>query len=264
MIDRTQEFDVIGEPHIDITTVSGDVTLEESDDQRVMITLSGNAELVESTTIDRTGDTIIVRSDGTGLRRRLFGRALDVVVTMPPGAIAHISSTRGDIRVAVRLAQLDIRLGSGDVRIEEPVGEARVKVASGDVSVGEAHGDLSVSTANGDIDVGHVTDAIMNTASGRIVVGVVEGVTRLKTARGDVRVWDFRQGDLEIATLSGDVSVGLAPGRLVEASLRTLSGIVTNKIKPTAGERKDSMSLSVHTYAGDITLKRAKAHRSQR
>ncbi len=46
MIDRTQEFDVTGEPHIDITTMSGDVTLEESDDQRVMITLSGNAELV--------------------------------------------------------------------------------------------------------------------------------------------------------------------------------------------------------------------------
>lgn len=264
MIDRMEEFDVMGEPHIDIATMSGDVTLEESNNGRVTITLSGNDELVNSATIDRTGDTIVVRSDGTGLRKRLFGRTLDAVVTMPPGGIVHISSRRGDVRVGVPLARLDIRSGSGDVRIEELVGEARVKIASGDVSVGHAHGDLSVSTANGDIDVGYVTDAVLNTASGTITVRVVEGATRLKTARGDVHVWDFREGDLEIATLSGDVSVGLAPGRLVEASLRTLSGIVTNKIKPTDGERKGSMSLSVHTYAGDITLERAKAHRSQR
>jgi len=261
---RTEEFDVMGAPHIDIVTVAGDVTLEESHDQRVAIVVSGNAESVESTTIDRTGDTIIVRSDSTGLRRKLFGRAVDLVVTTPPGGIVHISSRRGDIRVVVPLAQLDLRSGSGDVRIEGPLGEARVKIASGDVSVDRVRGDLAVSTANGDIDVGQVTDAVLNTASGTITVRVVEGVTRLRTARGDVHVWDFREGDLEIATMSGDVSVGLAPGRLVEADLRSLSGTVWNKIEPTDGERKCSMSLSVHTYAGNITLKRAKVHRSQR
>jgi len=139
-----------------------------------------------------------------------------------------------------------------------------VKIASGDVSVGHVRRDLAVSTANGNIDVGYVTDAVVNAASGTITVGVVEGVTHLKTARGDVRVRDFREGDLEIETMSGDVSVGLAPGRLVEADLRALSGTVWNKIEPTDGERKDSMSLSVHTYTGNIMLTRAKVHRSQR
>ncbi len=260
MTDRTEEFDVVGAPHVDVITAAGDVTLEESDDQRVAIVVSGNAELVDSTAIDRSGDTIIVRSDSTGRRKRLFGRAVDVVVTMPPGGIVQISSRRGDIRVAVPLAQLDLRSGSGDVRIEEPVGEARVKIASGDVSVGHVRGDLAVSAANGDIDLGYVTDAVANAASGTIAVRVVEGVTRLKTARGDVRVWDFREGDLEIETMSGDVSVGLAPGRLVEADLKTLSGTVLNKIEPTDGESNDSMSLSVYTYTGNILLKRAKAH----
>ncbi len=54
------------------------------------------------------------------------------------------------------------------------------------------------------------------------------------------------------------MSVGLAPGKVVEASIKTLSGTIRNTITPTETERTGTMSLVVHTFSGDIALHPAK------
>lgn len=258
MTDRVEEHDVAGAPSIDISTMSGDVILKTTNDHRVRIVLSGSSETVDNARIDVTGDSILVRQGTDEPRRRFFGRRMDIAVWMPPGGIARISSTAGDIRIRVPLTELDVQSGSGDVRVEDPVGEVRVKVASGDVTVAHAERDAAVSTSNGDIRIGHATDAAVSTASGTITLLEVQGSAQVKTASGDVRVRDFHGSDLEVKTMSGDVGVGLASGMVVDASIKTLSGTIRNKIVPTKGERAGRMRLVVHTFSGDITLRPAK------
>ena len=58
--------------------------------------------------------------------------------------------------------------------------------------------------------------------------------------------------------MSGDSSVALIPGMVVNASIKTMSGDFRNRVKPTAGEKTGSMNLTITSFAGDVTLKTAK------
>ncbi|MFC2153341.1 hypothetical protein ACFLQ7_01755, partial [Actinomycetota bacterium] len=68
----------------------------------------------------------------------------------------------------------------------------------------------------------------------------------------------FAGNDLEIKTMSGDVGIGLVPGMVVKAAVKTLSGDFRNRIEPTPGPRVGSMSLTVDSFSGDVTLSSAK------
>ena len=80
----------------------------------------------------------------------------------------------------------------------------------------------------------------------------------IKSATGDIRIRKFAGTDLEIKTMSGDATIGLVPGMIVNAAIKTLSGDLRNRIKPSPGEKTGSMNLTVTSFAGDVTLKSAK------
>lgn len=257
MTERVETYDVSERPRIDISSIAGDVIIKSWNENRIKIVLSGHPETVESTTIDATQDSVVIRSNADKRARRFFARAMDVVVTTPPGGIVRINSGSGDVRVRLRLAELEINSASGDVRIEEEVGDVRVKVASGQVTVADVKGDAEVRSANGDIKIGYAMDAVVSTASGTIVLGTIESSARVKSASGDVRVRDFRGSDLEVKTMSGDAMIGLAPGRTVNARIMTLSGDFRNKIKPSDGDKTGRMTLTVKSFSGDVILRSA-------
>ncbi|GMR02041.1 MAG: hypothetical protein BMS9Abin20_0367 [Acidimicrobiia bacterium] len=257
MTERVETYDVSEHPGIDISLIAGDVIVKSWNENRIMIVLSGHPETVESTTIDATQDSVAIRSNADKRSRRFFARAMDVVVTTPPGGIVRINSGSGDVRVRLRVAEVEVNSASGDVHIEEEVGHVRVKVASGRVTVAYVEGDAEVSSANGDIKIGHAADAVVTTASGTIVLGTIESSARVKSASGDVRVRDFRGSDLVVKTMSGDAILGLAPGRTVNARITTLSGDFRNKIKPTDGDKTVRMTLIVKSFSGDVILRSA-------
>ena len=97
-------------------------------------------------------------------------------------------------------------------------------------------------------------DVTIKSASGDVVMGRVDGLGRIRTASGDVKVRNYQGIDLDISTMSGDVFVGLAAGRTVGASIKTLSGDFRNKIKPANGVRTGAMALSISSFSGDVTL----------
>jgi DUF4097 and DUF4098 domain-containing protein YvlB len=255
MSDRVETYDVSGVPSIEIAAQAGDIVIKPSDEPRVKIVLSGNAEAVDLTQIDASPESISIRSRQT--KGRFFSKRVDIVISAPPGGYLKVALASGQLRVRMPLAELVVSTGSGDIRIDETVGSTRIKVASGDVSLSDVVGDAEVTSANGDIRIPNAGDISVSTASGDVRIGEATRTITVKSASGDVTVKKFGGSDLEITTMSGDVGIGLLPGLQVDASVKTLSGDFRNRIKPTEGDRTGSMSLRVKSFSGDVTLRSA-------
>jgi DUF4097 and DUF4098 domain-containing protein YvlB len=253
--DRVETYDVTGVPSIEIAAQAGDIVIKPSDEPRVKIVLTGNAEAVDLTQVDASPESISIRSRHT--KGRFFNKRVDMVINAPPGGYLKIDLASGQIRVRIPLAELAITTGSGDIRVYEPVGSVRIKVASGDISLSDVVGDADITAASGDIKIPSAGDVTVSTASGDVRIGEVARTIAVKSASGDVGVKRFGGSDIDITTMSGNVSIGLVPGLQVKASVKTLSGDFRNRIKPTEGDRTGSMSLRVKSFTGDVTLRSA-------
>ena len=255
MSDRVETYDVSAVPSIDIAAQSGDIVIKPSDEPRVKIVLTGNAEAVDLMQIDASPESISIRSRHT--KGRFFSKRVDMVVSAPPGGYLKIDLASGQIRVRMPLAELVVTTASGDIRVDKTVGLVKVKVASGDVSLSDVVGDADVTSANGDIKIPSAGDVTVSTASGDVRIGEATRTITIKSASGDVNVKKFGGSDLDITTMSGDIGIGLVSGLQVNASVKTLSGDFRNRIKATEGERTGSMSLRVKSFTGDVTLRSA-------
>src|SRR5690606_24192751 len=103
-----------------------------------------------------------------------------------------------------------------------------IRSASGDVRAQEVGGALSVTTASGDVRVERV-----------------EGPMSVSSASGDVSLGVYAGDDLEMATMSGDLDVGLLPGRVVKLRANTLSGSVQlPQVRSTPTEAGPEVSVS--------------------
>jgi DUF4097 and DUF4098 domain-containing protein YvlB len=253
MSDRTETYDVTGVPSLEIVGQVGDIVIRQSDQPRVKIALSGNAEAVDLTEIDASPESISIRSRRT--KGRFLSKRVDMVVSVPPDGYLRVDIASGQVRSRVPLSEAVITTASGDIRLDEAVYAARIKVASGNVILSEVIGEAEVTSANGDIKIPSAGDIILSTASGDVRIGEAERTISVKSASGDVAVKRFGGTDAEITTMSGDVSIGLAPGLDIRASIKTLSGDFRNRIKPTGGDRSGTMSLKVKSFSGDVTLR---------
>ena len=254
MTDRVVKVDVDGPPTIDVSIVSGDVIIKPGSSGQVKVILSGSSEIVESASIDVTPDAVAVRSTSQKRTRRFFSKPMDVSISAPPGIRVRVGVGSGDVRIRVDAEDVDVSSGSGDIRIDRVTRDVRAKTASGDITVTRCDRDVKATSASGDVRIDHVGEATVKTASGSIIVGTAEGAVQVRSASGNVKVRDFRGPDLDVSTMSGDVFVGLAPGRTVTASIKTLSGDFHNKIKATAGDRTGAMALNISSFSGNVTL----------
>jgi DUF4097 and DUF4098 domain-containing protein YvlB len=253
MSERKHTFEVDGPSRIDVRIRSGDVILRASDDNTVTVRLSGNAETVELTSVDATHDSVSIRSRSQ--KQRWFSKSMDVSISAPAGGSVRINLGAGDVLVRVPLSSLDVKAAAGDIRVDETVDEVRLKLASGDVSIRDKARDVIVTSASGDIRVGEVDEISVNTGSGSIILGTVTGPARIKTASGDLKLHNFSGPELTVTSMSGDTTIGLAPGRMIDAKITAMSGELRNRIKPSDEEATARMTLSVKSFSGDVTLR---------
>ena len=256
MSNRTETYDVDPKMTVVFRTRSGDIHFKEGDEGRVVIELNGSADALAAMDIDATPDTVTVSS--TGKKRRWIGATVNAVVMLPVGSTIFVHSGSGDVVVGVDIIDLEVHCGSGDVRADRVNGVCEVKLGSGDVRLGQLPGTSRVSSSSGDIRIDSATEIVVRSAAGDVDLGDVTESARIKSAAGDVRVRKFSGSDLEIKTMSGDVTIGLVRGMVVNAAIKTLSGDLRNRIKPSPGERVANMNLKVTTFSGDVILKSAK------
>ena len=256
MSDRKETYEVTGRPHVLLYLNSGDIRIKEGAQGAVVVAMSGNSELIDSVEIDATADTVTVRS--TQKKRRWFAGSIDTVVTVPADSDLTIHNGAGDIMLGVTVAELELHNGAGDVRGDDVQGPSEFKVGAGDIRMGALGGPAKVSSASGDIRIDKATELVVSTASGDLYLGDVNESARIKSATGDIRIRKFAGSDLEIKTMSGDCAIGLIPGVIVKAQIKTMSGDFRNRIKPSSGEKTGSMNLAVTSFSGDVVLKSAK------
>jgi DUF4097 and DUF4098 domain-containing protein YvlB len=258
MTDRTETHEVEGRPHVTLELKAGDVRFREGKDNTVVLQFSGASDALDAITVDVTGDAVSARSSGTRRRWGSVGGSVDTVVTLPPRSDVTVALGAGDVVVGVPVRDLRINVASGDLRIDDVDGTTEIKVGSGDVRAGLLAGNAKVASASGDVRIDRASELSVSTAAGDLYLGAVSDAAQVKSATGDVRIGSFSGSDLEIKTMSGDVTVGLVQGMVVNAAVKTMSGDFRNRIKPTSGERVGTMSLTITSFSGDVTLRSAK------
>jgi hypothetical protein len=127
-------------------------------------------------------------------------------------------------------AEVEASMASAEVLVEAPVRGLKAQLASGDLRASAVEGKMTVKRAQGDLQV--------------------------RTASGEVRVAHFAGSELACKSVSGNVRVGIPPGRILRLDLSTLSGTISNDfpLQEQGRSEGEAAKLSVRTVSGDISL----------
>lgn len=209
-------------------------------------------------------------------------RPITTVLDIPAGRIQLVAADRTDTTVEVLPADADksrdvkaseqttVEYADGVLRITTPV-KHQVLGASGAVEVtvhlpaGSALqakaagvelrgvgrlGRVSFDGALGAIDLDEADDVRLTTQAGHVTVGRLTGPATVTTMQGDIRIDEAVGGVLELATQSGDVTVGAAAGVSAALDAGTTLGRISNSLKNSAGAV--DLTIKVTTTQGDI------------
>lgn len=221
---------------------------------------SASQEAAENTLVELRGSALHVEAPDKGWRLGRTGR-VRVEIRLPEDSRLDIRLASAEGRFDGRYGDTAVHTGSGDVSIEHVAGELTIHAASADVRVDRADGQASVDTASGDVLIGYAGGGLsLDTASGDLAVEQAQGWLRARSASGDLRVGRVGSGDVELATVSGDVRVGIPAGTSVWLDLSTVSGSTRSDLDHSAGQpdtdRTPDINLRVRTASGDIELRR--------
>lgn len=295
-------FDTPGKLVLRIDNKCGDVRLLARPGTSTEVDVDGigasASQLVDATEVehrpsrDEAGTDVVVVNVPRpgGILRSLLNvnSPVTVSVHLPEGADVEVSTAAGDItadgafggatlntasggiRVTAVSGDLHANTASGDFSVVSVTGKAELASASGDIDCGTLEGRARIRTASGDVSVkvgrSHVT---VESASGDVRIGEISDGCQVKTASGDQELERAVSGRARLETMTGDVTVGVARGTMVEVDAETLSGSISSDIalgdeRPappapdSAGADHDNawLELRARTVSGDLTIKR--------
>ncbi|MCV2488439.1 DUF4097 domain-containing protein [Geodermatophilus sp. YIM 151500] len=269
---REESFPVDGPLAVDVRNPAGSVALTAREgggrvEVRVEALDPAAAQLLEAVDIATSS------SDGerpqrvrvTVPERWLFRTPRFAVTVRGPAATdARLAVASADVDVRGPVGALTVTAASGDVAVES-ARELNLRSASGDVRVGSVADRATVGTASGDLRVDTAGDRLeVRTASGNVAVGRAGAEVSVGTASGDVRIDAVEQGRVRLTTVSGDTTVGVAPGQRVWLELSSASGRMHSELTAEEGAAAAddragpaTVSITARTVSGDVRIVRA-------
>ena len=211
---------------INVRVGRGDVTLRDSDDQQLRVSVKKNVRTWSETeagkiakpikvVVVKNGDAYEIRPDGFDLSD---GRiSLDLEIGVPKKSPVNIKTDKGDVNISDQSADIEVAVQNGDVEIRNTTGDVFVDTRKGDVKVSDTTGNVKVTGKGGEIEVINATGSF--TLDGDFygpvrADKVVKGI-RLITVKTDLTLSSLG-GHMEAG--SGNLDIVGAPGNL---SLRT-------------------------------------------
>jgi hypothetical protein len=282
---RSERFETPGYVRLDVDNECGSVEVVAGETAATEIELSsdrGGSELVEGTRISvrpAHGGSAVAVAVPHRKHRFLRGEDVRVTVRVPLGTELGVRTASADVDAAGVFGNVEVETASGDVDLDEGA-EVRLRSASGNLRVGAAQslnarsasgevlagrvaGRASMQTTSGGVRLGGADSEVkVETVSGTLTVDLAERGVTAKSVSGDVRVWCVADGDVVLQTVSGDASVGVAPGRAVEVDAQSLSGRLSSEIEldgaPSGlGGPAGRVRIKFNSVSGDLRLSRA-------
>jgi DUF4097 and DUF4098 domain-containing protein YvlB len=243
-----------------VQIAAGSVTInaEPTDAVRLSIDAGSRDGNVDDVRVHYTeGRLQVTEPKPVGLFRHR--RALDVQVTVPVGSDCAVNTASAEVRCDGEPGRVDIHTASGDVSVPTVRMPSGIHTASGDVSIGDADAVVTAYTASGQIHVAKATaDVTATSASGDISIDGAGASVAARTASGEITVTGAARGQVQANSVSGDITIKVAPGTGVYLELSSLSGEVTSDLEPLP-EPPGHADLRVtgHSLSGDIRVARS-------
>lgn len=222
---------------INVRNVSGDVTVTGYEGETVLVL--GFKE-------GRDRDLVQVEDNSTGNK-------VDVRARYPENC---------DCNASIRF---EVKVPRGSYKFEA------ISSVSGDVEVSGVIGDLRAKSVSGNVTVKGVTGAVgANSVSGNVQVGEINGTVSGKSTSGNVEVEILQlsgAGDMDFASVSGNVRVKLPSSLDADVKMSTLSGGLNTDFPLNIVERESgpgrsaagrigggSRSLRLSSTSGNVSL----------
>lgn len=193
-----------------------------------------------------------------------FGREprIRVEVTAPHASSLGFATASADVTATGRFTAVRGKTASGDVTVTEAE-DVRLETASGDVRVDEVRGEASLKSVSGDVKAGRVGGPLnASTVSGDLRVGSADGGGSASAVSGDIDLAAVREGEVEVRTVSGDVTVGIRQGSRVHVDVTTVSGDLRSELaldEAPNGAEGPLVDVRGRTVSGDLRVRRAAA-----
>lgn len=283
---RQQSFEFAGIAEIDISLLSGRVQVALVDEPGVHVEVrhdptAGNSWTEGLSSVlswvsgqfgpDKTAPTAGPEDAVREARVELLGNRLriesskalplravplSVVVTAPVGS--HVSSRTGaaDVVVTGGAGRLDLNTGTGTVSADRATGEAKINSGAGTVRLGTMLSSLKAKTGSGDVEVSSVGgNSTLITGTGDVWLGAVQNDVMVRTGSGDLTVADAFKGDIQLATGSGNIRVGIRSGTLARIDLVSTSGVARSDLDVSPEPPGDaSLSVTGRTGSGSALV----------
>ncbi len=193
-------------------------------------------------------------------RRFVLSDGVSVRVRAPFGATLRVATASAEIRVRGRSGRAFLKTASGPIVVEEAAGDVRAQTASGTITLGSILGEVRAQTASGDISVQSAGPADLQSVSGDVRLGQLGRDGTTSTVSGRIEIARCGGGRLRAKSVSGAVTLGIAPGVSLRVDADSFSGQVRSEIPigeegPAGGD--PDLVVAVQTVSGNVTLQRA-------
>ena len=226
-VDRT--VDAASDGHVEVSNVSGEITVEGWDRNQVHVTGTIGRD-VKELIVERDGDEVLVK------------------VKLPRGSS---SASDADLRIRVpENSSINVGTVSASIEASGVLGEQSLHTVSGDVTT-EANGaDVSAESVSGDVRVsGNRSDSEIeaNTVSGHVILTDVSGDVEGESVSGSVSVegGSFNRADLN--TVNGKVEFSGELRRGGRLGIETVNGRVDADFTGDLSAR-----INIETFNGGI------------
>ncbi len=246
------EFKVEPNAAIDVRIVSGRVEIASGEPGSIKVEVKTTDPKFE---VEQRGGHIYINSDK---ETRWSSRATaQVVVHVPDGTDATVSTASADIQSSASLGDVYLKTASGDIELAT-VERGTIKSASGDASLGRVNDYVKVSSASGDIHIGQcLGKAEFQAASGDIHITECSGSVNASSASGDITLSRFTGDRATFKSMSGDANIGVPPGTKLDLDATLLSGQLNlPEPKDSSAPSERRMKIRAKIVSGDLTIRR--------
>ena len=230
-----RSFDVGAQGKLEIDSDIGSIDVKSQDANKLEVRVVRQSADAQELKVDfaQEGSTVRVTGDLPEHRNGNYHYNVRFEVKLPRGFAVDLRTAGGSIEVAdldgdvhTQTAGGSLSFGhmggpvwgrtaGGSIELRDSRADADLGTSGGSIDVGDVAGEVRVKTSGGSIRIGHVDGSVdAHTSGGSVHIEEAVGAVRASTSGGSVRAYISRQpqGDSELETSGGDVTVYLADG----------------------------------------------------